>query len=116
MTRKALYIVQGAPYSTSAGIEALEMAMISASFEQSTSMLFIHDGVFQLRTGQQGALKDSGKMFKASADFDIAPLYVDQLSLQARGISVEDLLVPVELLTSQQVAVLLAHQDQVITL
>jgi len=75
MTRKALYIVQGAPYSTSAGIEALEMAMISASFEQSTSMLFIHDGVFQ-----------------------------------------EDLLVPVELLTSQQVAALLAHQDQVITL
>ena len=49
---KILYVFTQAPYSTSAGIEALDALLIGAAFEQEVSVLFIHNGVFQLKDQQ----------------------------------------------------------------
>jgi tRNA 2-thiouridine synthesizing protein C len=46
-------------------------------------------------------------------DYDVNQLYVEQESLVARGLSVEDLIVPVQVLSSAELAALMAKQDVV---
>ncbi len=113
---QALYIINQAPYASSVAVETMEMAMVSASFELPTAILFIHDGVFQLLKNQVGGLKNTSKMFKAAADYDIEPLYVGELSLLARGILPEDLIVPAIVVSNDDITRLVAQSQQVVKL
>ena len=125
---KLLYVFTRAPYSSSAGQEALDAAFIGAAFEQDVSILFLHDGVFQLKDGQgsgrQGSswqgcevskLKQFTKAFAALNDFGIEKVYVHDLSLRARGLDQQALIIDAELLESDGVRELLRGQFRVFT-
>ena len=94
MGKKFLYINRKAPFGTIYALESLEVVLISAAFEQDVSLAFIDDGVFQLMAGQDTAgvgMKNFSRTYKALGDFEIKKLYVERESLEARGLTLDDL-------------------------
>lgn len=114
---KILYVFTQAPYSTSAGIEALDALLIGAAFEQEVSVLFIHNGVFQLKDQQVASdgIKAFTKTFKVLDDFGVEGVYVDGLSMASRGMNASQLLCDATELNSEQVKCLLSEQFRVFT-
>ena len=76
-----------APYSSSMGKDALDVALIFGSYEQDVSLFFHGDGVYQL-IGKQNSmliqLKDYLKTFSAFEFYDLETIYVCQKSLEDR--------------------------------
>ena len=76
-----------APFSSTHGKDALDIALIFGSFEQKVSLFFQGDGVYQLIADQDGsllAIKDYLKTFSAFEFYDIEDIYVSQQSLSNR--------------------------------
>ncbi|MBT3072000.1 sulfurtransferase complex subunit TusC [Rhodomicrobium sp. Az07] len=93
--KKFLYVNRKAPYGTIYALEALEVVLIGAAFEQDVSLAFLDDGVFQLMAGQDTAaasMKNFSRTFKALGDYDVRKFYVERESLAERGLTVEDLM------------------------
>ncbi len=114
--KKWLYIFTTGPFSSAAGQEALDAVLVGASFEQRISLLFLHDGVFQLKntlSDNASAYRDYRKTFKALEDFDVTELYVHDLSMMARGLSQPDLAVKTQSVTSAEVAQIIQQQSRV---
>jgi len=93
--KKLMYINRKAPYGTIYALESLEVVLIGAAFDQDVSLAFIDDGVFQLAKGQNTetlGVKNFSPTYKALGDYDVNKIYVEKESLQARGLSQDDLL------------------------
>ena len=94
-TKKFLYVNRKPPHGSIYALESLEVVLIGAAFEQDVSLAFIDDGVFQLMQNQDttgiGA-KNFSPTFKALGDYDVSKIYVEQESLEARGLSKDDLM------------------------
>ncbi|MGK0375941.1 MAG: tRNA 2-thiouridine synthesizing protein C [Arenicella sp.] len=115
---KILYVISRAAYSNASGQEALDAILIGASFDLDVSVLFIHDGVFQLKQGQQSSdkgLKLFTKTYKALADFGVEKIYIHDLSIASRGLTQSDLICTVTPLDSLAVGELIAQQAKVFT-
>ncbi len=92
--KKFLYVNRKAPYGTIYAQEALEVVLIGAAFDQDVSMAFLDDGVFQLTKGQdtkEAGLKNFSPTFRALGDYEVTKLYVEQESLDERGLTLDDL-------------------------
>ncbi|MBI2292442.1 MAG: sulfurtransferase complex subunit TusC [Betaproteobacteria bacterium] len=116
--KKFMFVNRKAPYGTVYALEALEVVLISAAFDQDVSMVFIDDGVYELVKGQSTKaidMKNFSPAYRALEGYDVEKLYVDEASLKARGLTTESLLVPVEVLSSAQLAELMDQQDVVIS-
>jgi len=96
-----------APFTNSAGKDALDIALIFGSFEQPVSLFFQGDGVWQLMQGQDGSLvsiKDYLKTFAAFEFYDIENIYVCQISLAERNLSAKFHIEEVQVLNQQSFA------------
>jgi tRNA 2-thiouridine synthesizing protein C len=94
-TKKFMYINRKAPYGTIYALESLEVVLIGAAFEQDVSMVFMDDGVYQIMKGQDTSgseMKNFSPTYKALGDYDVNKLYVEQESLEERGLGVDDLM------------------------
>ncbi len=94
-TRRFLYMNRKAPHGSVYALESLEVVLIGAAFEQDVSLAFVDDGVYQLMLNQDtGAIgsKNFSPTFKALGDYDISKIYVEAESLEARGLTREDLM------------------------
>ena len=89
--QKSVAIINSkAPFSSSNGQDSLDVAMVFGSYEQTISLFFHGDGVYQLIDDQQAELinkKDYLKTFSALEFYDIEKIYVCQTSLQERGLT-----------------------------
>lgn len=112
-------IIRQAPYGTSRAKAALDMALSAAVFEQAVQLIFIDDGVFQLVSNQNpgtiGA-KNTSAALAALPLYGIETVHVAEESLEQRGLSVEDLSIPVQMCSLQEISTLLHKSDSVITL
>jgi len=93
-TKKFLYVNRKAPYGTIYALESLEVVLIGAAFEQDVSLAFLDDGVFQLTKDQKTdaiGVKNFSPTFRALGDFEVTKLYVEQESLDERGLTQSDL-------------------------
>src|SRR3972149_909601 len=93
--KKFLYVNRKAPYGTIYALEALEVALISAAFEQDVRLAFLDDGVYQLMKGQDTSgigMKNFSPTYRALGDYEVTKLYVEQESLDERGLKPEDLM------------------------
>lgn len=118
VVKKFLFMNRRAPYGSIYALESLEVALISAAFEQDVSMVFMDDGVYQLKKGQDTAdvdMKNFSPTYRALEMYDIEKLYVEQDSMEERGLSEEDLLVPVEILSRDAMSKLMEQQDVVLS-
>jgi tRNA 2-thiouridine synthesizing protein C len=116
--KKFAFINRKAPYGTIYALESLEVVLISAAFDQDVSLVFVDDGVYQLKKGQGTkavGMKNFSPTYRALEGYDIEKLYVEKESLESRGLSEEDLIVPVEVLTSEEMATLMDDQDVVMS-
>ncbi|TAM44488.1 MAG: sulfurtransferase complex subunit TusC [Gammaproteobacteria bacterium] len=116
--KKFLYINRKAPHGTIYALESLEVVLISAAFEQDVSLAFIDDGVYEIVKGQdtKGAeIKNFSPTYRALEGYDIEKLYVEKESMDARGLTEKDLLVPVKVLTAKEMADLMESQDVVMS-
>ena len=112
-----MHVMRHAPHGTLYTYEGLEMILIMAAYEQDLSVAFIGDGVYALKKDQNTAaigIKGFAKTFMALDGYDVEKLYVDQLSLEERGLTEDDLLVKVEVLGSGEIGKLMNEQDVVI--
>jgi len=94
-TKKLLYVNRKAPYGTIYALESLEVVLIGAAFEQDVSLAFLDDGVYQITKGQdtqEVGMKNFSPTYKALGDYDVHKIYVEQESLDARGLTLDDLL------------------------
>ena len=116
--RRLLYIFTQAPYSNASGQEGLDAVLVGAAFEQQLSVLFMHDGVYQLKNHQNcqsSELKQFTKAYLALQDFGVENSYIHDLSLSARGVSAEELILDSQIVDTEQVRSLIAEQDKVFT-
>lgn len=107
-----------APYGTIYALESLEVVLIAATFDQDVSLVFIDDGVYELLKGQQTkgiGIKNFSPSYRALEDYDVEKLYVDQASLEQRGLTASELLVPVAILDAKQMGELMAEQDVILS-
>jgi tRNA 2-thiouridine synthesizing protein C len=116
--KKFMFINRKAPYGSVYALESLEVVLISAAFEQNVSLVFADDGVYQLKKGQQTKgieTKNFSPTYRALEGYDIEKLYVERESLEARGLTEDDLLVDVNVLGSAEIGALMAEQDVVLS-
>jgi tRNA 2-thiouridine synthesizing protein C len=92
--KKFLYLNRRAPYGTIYAWESLEVVLIDAAFDQDVSLAFVDDGVFQLTKDQSTSeigMKNFSPTYAALGDYEVKKIYVEKESLEARGLTLDDL-------------------------
>ncbi len=116
-TKKKIMIVnRKAPHGTIYAFESLEMALITAAFDQDVTLAFLDDGVYQLVKNQDTRpieTKNFTRAYRALPDYEIEKIYVERESLNARGLTPADLAVAVEVLDADTLAQRIMQQDVV---
>jgi tRNA 2-thiouridine synthesizing protein C len=118
IVKKFLYVNRKAPYGTIYAQESLEVVLIGAAFEQDVSLAFIDDGVYQLAKGQDTkalGVKNFSPTFRALEDYDVTKLFVEKESLETRGLSADDMVVPVTIMGAQEMAEYMNGQDVILS-
>lgn len=118
VVKRFMFVNRKAPYGTIYALESLETVLISAAFDQDVSVVFIDDGVYQLKKAQDTTginMKNFSPTFRALEGYDVEKLYAERESLEARGLSEDDLVVDVEILGSDELRAIMAAQDVVIS-
>jgi len=113
-----MFVARRAPYGTIYAHEGLEMVLITGAFDQDVTVVFMDDGVFQIVKGQDTqaiGMKNFSPTFRALEGYDIEKLYVEKESIEARGLSPGDFVVPVEVKAADEIAALMAEQDVIIS-
>jgi tRNA 2-thiouridine synthesizing protein C len=118
VVKKFMFVNRKAPYGTIYALEGLEVVLISAAFDQDVSLAFADDGVFQLVKGQKTdgiEMKNFSPTYRALEGYDIEKLYVERESLEMRGLTEDDLLVDVQVMSAAEMGDMMAQQDVVIS-
>ena len=113
-----MFVNRRAPHGTIYALESLEVVLITATFDQDVSLVFIDDGVYELVKGQQTkgiGTKSFSPSYRALEGYDVEKLYVDRDSMQQRGLTEKDLLVPVEVLDAAAMGRLMQQQDVILS-
>ncbi len=116
--KKFMFVNRKAPYGTIYALESLEVVLISAAFDQDVSLVFLDDGVYQLKKGQQTKgieTKNFSPTYRALEDYDVEKLYVEKEAMDARGLTTDDLIVDVTVLGRAEMGALMDQQDVVLS-
>ena len=115
----SLLIISRHPPARLAAREALDMALASAAFGVPTALLFMEDGVLQLLKGQEAKAigqKSLAANLQALEIYGIEEVMACQRSLADRGITARQCMLDCRVVDSAQIAHLLEHYDQVVSL
>ena len=132
IVKKLMYVNRKAPYGTIYALESLEVVLIGAAFDQQVSLAFVDDGVYQLTRSQNTdgiGMKNFSPTYAALGDYDVRHIYVERESLEARGLTVEDLMPltyededddwaekeSLRIVDSSELATLMSEQDVVLS-
>ncbi|MBR9972418.1 sulfurtransferase complex subunit TusC [Magnetospirillum sulfuroxidans] len=116
--KKFMFVNRKPPYGTVYALEVLEMVLISAAFDQDVHIAFLDDGIYQIKKGQDTkdlGMKNFSPTYRALEGYDIEKLFVERECLEERGLSEDDLLVPVEVISRAEMGKLMAEMDVVLT-
>ena len=110
-------LMRKAPYGSVYTAEGFRTMMGIAVFEMDISVVFMDDGVYALLAGQdprQLDMKPLGDGFPMLRDFDVEKFYVHDDSLAERGLTPEDLVMEVEVVSGAQIAEILETAGKVL--
>ena len=127
--KRFMFVNRRAPYGSIYALEILEMVLISAAFEQHAAIVFIDDGVFQIKKGQDtkslgiknfsptyGVVEMEKQDAEEDDDMDMVwRIIVEKESMEARGLSADDLIIGVEVLGADALSALMDAQDVVLS-
>ena len=106
------------PYQGQSAREALDAALVSASYDIPTTLILMGDGVYQLLAGQspeQLPRKNVSSLFKALPLYGIDTIYVDAESMSERGLTTKQLLPNHTLLSPPELRQLLQQHPKVLS-
>jgi tRNA 2-thiouridine synthesizing protein C len=112
--KKIMYVNRTAPYGTIYALESLEVVLIGAAFEQDVCVMFLDDGIFQLKKGQDTkalGVKNFSPTYRALEMYDVEKIYVEKESMEVRGLTEDDLIIPVEVMNNDEVAKMMNEMD-----
>lgn len=126
--KKIMFTVRKAPHGTIYVYEGLEVKLIMAAYDADISVVFIDDGVFALKNGQDTkelGIKGFAATYGVMVDYEISKIFVDRQSMEERGMTEEDLLVigedeeteePIkpQMLDSDAIAAMMAEQHNIL--
>ena len=116
--KKFMYVNRRAPHGTIYAQESLEVVLVGAAFDQDVSIVFMDDGVYQIRKDQDTSAigtKNFSKTFRALEMYDVEKLFVEKESMQARGLTEDDFNVDVEVKTAEEIGQLMDQQDVILS-
>jgi tRNA 2-thiouridine synthesizing protein C len=116
--KRFMYVNRRPPYGTIYALECLEVVLVAAAFDQDVSVVFVDDGVYQLKKNQDTSsigMKNFSNTYRALDDYDVEKIYVEKESLEARGLTAEDLIIPVDIVATDNLREIMAQQDVVIS-
>lgn len=120
MPKSLLIISRQSPWSGTSAREALDIALAGGAFDLPLGMLFLDDGVLQLRPDQspnQLQQKDLTANLQALEMFGVEDLYACATSLAERGMSPSELgIEALQVLRDHDLTALIDRYDQVITI
>ncbi len=115
--KSLLLVFRRPPYGRSLSRAGYDLALACAAFDQTVSLLFMDDGVWQLLPEQHAERIDARNINSTQASlplYDIDSLYVDSPSLSARGLDPSALIGGVAQLSEPEVRELMASHSQVL--
>ena len=129
VVKNFMYVNRKAPYGTIYALEVLEAWLISAAFEQNAAIVFVDDGVYQIKKDQDttainmknfsptyGIIEMEKEDAEEDEDMDMVwRIIVEKESMEARGLTPDDFKVEVEVLSSDELAKVMAEQEVVIS-
>ncbi|MBF0191224.1 MAG: sulfurtransferase complex subunit TusC [Magnetococcales bacterium] len=126
--KKIMFTVRKPPHGTIYVYEGLEVKLIMAAYDADISVVFMDDGVFAVKKGQDTkdlGIKGFAATYGALVDYEITQVYVDRQSMEDRGMTEDDLLVigededteePIkpQVLESAEIAAMMAEQHNIL--
>lgn len=94
--KKIMFTVRKPPHGTIYVYEGLEVKLIMAAYDADISVVFMDDGVYALKAGQNTeelGIKGFEKTYGVFVDYEIGNVFIDKQSMEERGMSEADLLV-----------------------
>lgn len=116
--KKYLFVLRKPAHSGAYLQEMLDIILITAAFDQSVSILWLDDAVFQLKNHQHpeiSGMKDTAAMMQSLSLYDVTELYIESESLQQRGLSTDSLCLPVQTLPRHAIGEFMQSFDVVFT-
>lgn len=116
-SRSIAFVNRHAPHGSIFALEGLEVVLLGAAFDQQVRLIFVDDGVFQLKRDQNTAalgVKNFSRAFPALELYELQRIVVERESMLTRGLELDDLLIDVEVCSTQQIAELLDDSDVII--
>ena len=114
---KVAILMRKAPYGSVYTAEGFRSVMGIGVFEMDAALIFVDDGVYALVKDQNPEKLDMqplGEGFPMLPEFGVNRFYVHQPSLEERGLSVDDLVMEVQLVDNAGLSKLLAEHDAVL--
>lgn len=112
-------ILRNTPYQNSLSQEALDLALASAAFDASVSLVFLGDGVLQLLAQQDGTMISRKNHFKTLASlplYDIDNCYVSDSDLSKLALNKHDLVEQnLTFVSDTEIAAIIAKADKVVS-
>lgn len=112
--KKIIYLMRTSPYGNSHANEAIDLIIAAATVDQIVSVIFLDDGVWQLKNQQNPQLlqvKSYTTSFKMLSLYGDVKIMVEEESLIERHLHTQDLLIPVILVYRNAIKELIAQQD-----
>ena len=116
--KKVAVLMRKAPYGSVYTAEGFRSVMGVGIFEMDAALIFVEDGVYALVKDQNPEKLDMqplGEGFPMLPEFGVNGFYVHQPSLEERGLSVDDLVMEVQLIDNAGLAELLAEHGAVLS-
>lgn len=116
---KSLLIISRHPPTQPQAREALDLALAAAAFGVPCGVLFMDDGVFQLLKGQDPAQigqKSLAANLQALPLYGVEDILVCQHSLGERGLQANQCMLEARVMNNAEIAGLIEHYDQVLSL
>ncbi|NKF50598.1 sulfurtransferase complex subunit TusC [Shewanella sp. WXL01] len=115
--KKIAIVFRRSPFGNTSSREGLDLSLLSASFEQQVTVIFVAEGLLNLLSDQQPELsgsKDYIATFKAMPIYDIETILVCETSLTQLNLTSEALQVAHQVASNKQISQALTEADEVL--
>ena len=116
-TKSLLVIVRHTPYGSSLARSAIEIALVSGTFDQRVGVLFMGNGVLQLLPEQDSValgVRNIAKLIASFPLYDVNNIYVDEAALKQHGLQENELSLQSEFLNQSAMRDLLQRYDHIV--
>lgn len=111
---KIMFVNRTAPHGSIYMWEGLEVLLIFGAFDNELSAVFMDDGVFSLKKDQDTTelgIKGFIKTLPVIEDYGCETILVERESLEKRGLTEDDLAIPVQIVDSAAIGKAMSEQD-----